>query len=87
MGAAAGTSAAVGSACNLGGFSGSVAYVGLEKTLSDRGLESVVGKSASDVTDALLDEFAGPASRLDNALARESLAEIREEILERCRNV
>jgi hypothetical protein len=76
-----GTSAAVGTARNLGGFLSSVADVGLERTLRDRGLESVVGKSASDVTDALLDEFAGPASTLDNALARESLAEIREEIL------
>ncbi len=80
-GSAGGTSAAVGTARNLGGFLSSVADVGLEKTLRDRGLESVVGKSASDVTDALLDEFAGPASTLDNALARESLAEIREEIL------
>ena len=80
-GSAGGTSAAVGTARNLGGFLSSVADVGLEKTLRDRGLESVVGKSASDVTDTLLDEFAGPASTLDNALARESLAEIREEIL------
>jgi hypothetical protein len=76
-----GTSAAVGAARNLGGFLSSVADVGLERTLRDRGLESIVGKSASDVSDALLDEFAGPASTLDNALARESLAEIREEIL------
>jgi hypothetical protein len=80
-GARGGTSAAVGTARNLGGFLSSLADVGLERTLRDRGLESVVGKSASDVTDALLDEFAGPASTLDNALARESLAEIREEIL------
>jgi hypothetical protein len=80
-GTAAGTSAAVGTARNLGGFLSSVADVGLEKTLRERGLESSVGKSASDVTDTLLDEFAGPASTLDNALARESLAEIRDEIL------
>jgi hypothetical protein len=80
-GPGAGTSAAVGTARNLGGFLSSVADVGLEKTLRERGLESVVGKSASDVTDTLLDEFAGPASTLDNALARESLAEIRDEIL------
>ena len=33
------------------------------------------------MSDTLLDEFAGPASTLDNALARESLAEIRDEIL------
>jgi hypothetical protein len=80
-GGAAGTSAAVGTARNLGGFLSSVADVGLEKTLRERGLESAVGKSAADVTDTLLDEFAGPASTLDNALARESLAEIRDEIL------
>ena len=80
-GAGTGTSAAVGTARNLGGFLSSVADVGLEKTLRERGLESAVGKSASDVTDTLLDEFAGPASTLDNALARESLAEIRDEIL------
>jgi hypothetical protein len=54
-GAAAGTSAAVGTARNLGGFLSSVADVGLEKTLSDRGLESVVGKSASDVKDYGID--------------------------------
>ena len=77
----AGTSAAVGTARNLGGFLSSVADVGLEKTLREKGLESIVGKSASDLTDTLLDEFAGPASTLDNALARESLAEIRDEIL------
>ena len=80
-GGAAATSAAVGTARNLGGFLTSVADVGLEKTLRERGLESAVGKSASDVTDTLLDEFAGPASTLDNALARESLADIRDEIL------
>jgi hypothetical protein len=81
LGSGTGTSAAVGTARNLGGFLSSVADVGLEKTLRERGLESAVGKSASDVTDTLLDEFAGPASTLDNALARESLAEIRDEIL------
>lgn len=80
-GGGAGTSAAVGTARNLGGFLSSVADVGLEKTLREKGLESIVGKSASDLTDTLLDEFAGPASTLDNALARESLAEIRDEIL------
>ncbi len=75
------TSAAVGTARNLGGFLSSVGTVGLEQALRQRGLDDVVGKSASDVADALLDEFAGPASTLDNALARESLAEIRDEIL------
>jgi hypothetical protein len=80
-GGGAKTSAAVGTAGNLGGFLSSVNDVGLAQALRDRGLDSVVGKSASDVADALLDEFAGPASTLDNALARESLAEVRDEIL------
>jgi hypothetical protein len=76
-----GTSAAVGTAQNLGGFLSRVGEVGLEQSLRERGLDNAVGKSASDVSDSLLDEFAGPASTLDNALARESMAEIRDEIL------
>jgi hypothetical protein len=75
------TSAAVGTARNFGGFLSNVNAVGLAQALRDRGLDSVVGKSAAYVADALLDEFAGPASTLDNALARESLAEVRDEIL------
>lgn len=80
-GGGGGTSAAVGTARNLGGFLSRVGEVGLERALQERGLADVVGKSASDVADVMLDEFAGPASTLDNALARESLAEIRDEIL------
>ena len=80
-GGGGGTSAAVGTARNLGGFLSRVGEVGLERALQERGLGEVVGKSASDVADVMLDEFAGPASTLDNALARESLAEIRDEIL------
>jgi hypothetical protein len=80
-GGGGGTSAAVGTAQNLGGFLSRVGEVGLERTLQERGLGDVVGKSAADVADVMLDEFAGPASTLDNALARESLAEIRDEIL------
>ena len=80
-GSRGGTSAAVGTAQNLGGFLSRVGEVGLEESLRERGLDDAVGKSASDVSDVLLDEFAGPASTLDNALARESLAEIRDEIL------
>jgi hypothetical protein len=76
-----GTSAAIGTAQNLGGFLSRVGEVGLEQSLRERGLDNAVGKSASDVSDSLLDEFAGPASTLDNALARESMAEIRDEIL------
>ena len=80
-GSGGGGSAAIGTARNLGGFLSSVSEGGLENALRERGLGDVVGKSASEVADTLLDEFAGPASTLDNALARESLAEIRDEIL------
>jgi len=80
-GGGAARSAAVGTARNLGGFLSSVSAVGLENALRESGLDGIVGKSASEVADALLNEFAGPASTLDNALARESLAEIRDEIL------
>ena len=66
-----GTSAAVGTARNLGGFLSRVGEVGLQSALQERGLGDVVGKSASDVADVMLDELAGPASTLDNALARE----------------
>ncbi|HEY1804875.1 MAG TPA: hypothetical protein VGG45_10365 [Terracidiphilus sp.] len=65
----------------MGGFLSRVGEVGLQGALQERGLGDVVGKSASDVADVMLDELAGPASTLDNALARESLAEIRDEIL------
>lgn len=80
-GGAGGGSAAIGTARNLGDFLTRVSEGGLENALRERGLGDVVGKSASEVTDTLMDEFAGPASTLDNALARESLAEIRDDIL------
>ncbi len=75
-------SAAVGTARNLGGFLSRVSEVGFEEALRERGLENIIGKSAAEIAEALLDEFAGPASTLDNALAREALADIRDEILE-----
>jgi hypothetical protein len=75
-------SAAIGTARNLGGFLSRVGEVGFQEALRERGLEAVIGKPAVEVAEALLDEFAGPASTLDNALAREALADIRDEILE-----
>jgi hypothetical protein len=67
---------------NLGGFLSRVRDVGFEETLRERGLGRIIGKSAAEVAKTLLDEFAGPASTLDNALAREALADIRDKILE-----
>lgn len=77
-----GGSAVVGTARNLGAFLARVGEIGLEGTLRESGLEDLVGKSAADVSDALLDEFAGSASTLDNATSREALADLRDEILE-----
>jgi len=77
-----GRSAVVGTARNLGSFLSRVADAGLEAALHDQGRDDLIGKSANDVFDCLLEEFAGPASTLDNALAREALAEMRDELLE-----
>lgn len=76
------TSAAIGAARNLGAFLSRVGEAGFETALREQGLDALVGKSAVEISDALLDEFAGPASTLDNALAREALAEVRDELLE-----
>lgn len=75
-------SAMVGTARNLGGFLSRVGEVGLAETLRERGLEDLIGKSSSQVSDMMLDEFAGPGSTLDNAVAREALADVRDEILQ-----
>jgi hypothetical protein len=81
-GGGGGGSAAIGTARNLGSFLSRVGDVGLETALREEGLEQYIGKSAAEVSDALLDEFAGPASTLDNAVAREALADVRDELLE-----
>lgn len=72
----------MGTARNLGSFLSRVGEVGLAESLRERGRDNLVGKSATEVSDALLDEFAGPASTLDNAAAREALAELRDQLLE-----
>jgi hypothetical protein len=81
-GGGGGGSAAIGTARHLGSFLSRVGDVGLETALREEGLEQYIGKSAAEVSDALLDEFAGPASTLDNAVAREALADVRDELLE-----
>lgn len=75
------SSAAVGTARNLGGFLSRVADSGLDAALKESGLEALVGKPAGEVADALLDQLAGPASTLDNATAREALADLKDELL------
>lgn len=76
-----GGSAVIGTARNLGGFLSRIGDVGTQEALRERGLQRIVGQSAAEVAGVLLDEFAGPASTLDNALAREALADVRDEIL------
>jgi hypothetical protein len=77
-----GGSTAIGTARNLGGFLSRVRAVGFEAALRERGLSRIIGKPALEVAKTLLDEFAGPASTLDRALAREALADIRDQMLE-----
>lgn len=81
-GGGGGRSSAIHTARNLGRFLSRVGEVGLDTALRERGLGNIVGKSAGEVAQALLDEFAGPASTLENALVREALADVRDEMLE-----
>ena len=73
--------AGVGTAQRLGGFLSRVGEVGLAEALRENGLGDLVGRPASEVSGALLEEFAGPASTLDQAAAREALVELNDELL------
>jgi hypothetical protein len=66
----------------LGGFLSGVQTSGLTETLNEIGLADLVGKSATEVVNGLLDAFVGPASSLDEEAARTALRELYEEILE-----
>lgn len=66
----------------LGGFLSGISSTGLSDTLTKVGLAHLIGKSASEVSYALLDSFAGPASTLDDEAARTALLELYNEILE-----
>jgi len=74
-------SAGISVAQSLGGFLSRVGEVGLSQALQEEGLSHLVGRSASEVSGALLDEMAGPGSTLDNAAARLALADVRDELL------
>ena len=58
----------------LGGFLTGVGAGGLGQALEDMGLADLAGLSASDISGALLDKLAGPASTLDGAAVRAALA-------------
>ena len=73
--------AGVCTAHKLGGFLSRVGEVGLAETLRETGLGDLVGRPASEISLALLDELAGPASTLDQAAAREALVELNDDLL------
>jgi hypothetical protein len=73
--------AGTGTAQRLGGFLSRVGEVGLAEALRENGLGDLVGRPASEISGALLEEFAGPASTLDQAAAREALVELNDELL------
>ena len=74
-------SAAVRVGGNLGGFLSRVGSSGLNQALNDIGLSHLVGCTASELAEGLLDALAGPASTIDDAAARAALSKLNEELL------
>jgi hypothetical protein len=72
--------AGVATAQRLGNFISRVRDVGLAEALQEAGLSDLVGKSAAEVSDALLEKLTGPASTLDQASAREALIALNDEL-------
>ncbi len=66
---------------NLGGFLAQVGAGGLATAIEELGLANFMGRSATDVSMALLDTLAGPANTLDDAAARAALAALMRELL------
>ena len=66
---------------NLGGFAARVGEVGLSATLKEYNLADLVGRSAQEVTTAIVDRLAGPGSTMDASLARKALSKLRQELL------
>ena len=73
--------AGVSTAQRLGGFISRVGEVGLSEALREVGLQDLVGKPAAEISAALLDKLAGPASTLDQAAARDALVVLNDELL------
>jgi len=74
-------SAGVSTAQNVGGFLSRVGNVGLAEALREVGLGDLIGRSAAEITGALLDKLAGPGSTLDQAAARQALVELNDDLL------
>jgi hypothetical protein len=65
----------------IGGFLSRVGQVGLGEALREVGLGDLVGRSAAEISAALLDRLAGPASTLDQDAARHALVDLNDELL------
>ena len=73
--------AARGTGRALGGFLSSITTVGLDEALRQVGLESLIGRPASEITAGLLNALAEPAGTLDEAAARKALEIINAELI------
>lgn len=73
--------AARGTGRALGGFLSSVTTVGLDEALRQVGLESLIGRPASEITAGLLNALTDPAGTLDESAARKALEVINAEMI------
>lgn len=73
--------AAVRAGQNLGGFAARVGQAGLATALREFNLGDLVGRSADEVTRALIDRLAGPGSTMDGILAKIAMDRLRQELL------
>ena len=65
----------------VGWFVGSVANQGLDETLRDVGLDELVGKSAGEITLALIDKLSEDGSTLDQVDARNAMSDLFTDLL------
>lgn len=80
-GAGGGRSTVTSTARGMGSFLSRVGAVGLDEALREVGLPHLIGRSAGEIAEGLLDSLAGPASTLDEAAVRAALADVNEELL------
>ena len=66
---------------NLGGFAARVGQAGLATAMRELGLADLIGRSAAEVTAAIVERIAGPGSTMDADLARIALNRLRQEFL------
>jgi len=81
-----GSNAAIATGKKLAGFARSVATGGLGKALEEIGLGELVGKSAGEITLALLDKLCDEGSTLDEVDVRNALSDLTDELLEEAKS-